>query len=115
MPAYIFYDPLDNEEVMRLYKQGLTDEEIAYKFRVEREKISSWRWRRGLSANKPKQQEDDGYAADINKCRKCEYWRGTHSYNSPYKCCHFLLETGRRRERGEGKVCLSYTKRFSHG
>ena len=111
MPAYIFYEPLDSEEIMRLYKQGLTDEEIAYKFRVEKEKISKWRWRRGLTANKPK-PVSDVCVADIKKCRKCEYWRGIHSFTAATKCCHHLLETGRCRERGDGNKCLSYTARL---
>ena len=112
MPAYLFYNPIDNEDTMQLYRQGLTDEEIAHRCRLDKHQISNWRWRRGLPANIKEEADDDKYPADIKKCRKCEHWRGIHSFTAATKCCHHLLDTGKCRERGEGKKCLSYTARL---
>ena len=112
MPAYLFYNPIDNEDTMRLYRQGLTDEEIAHRCRLDTQQISKWRWRRGLPANIKEEEDDDKYPADIKKCMKCAYWQGIHSFTAATKCCHHLLITGRCREKGEGKECLSYTARL---
>lgn len=110
MPAYLYYTKIDTEETMRLYKEGLTDAEIAEKFRVQRTSVSEWRRRKGLPPN-IKEKVDDVYAADIKKCLKCEYWRGANSNWTELHFCHYMLETGECRKRGDGKKCLSYTRR----
>ena len=112
MPAYLYYNPIDNDDTVRLYQQGLTDEEIARLYHTESRRIAKWRWRKGLPANIKPKPEDDGYAADIKKCRKCEYWRGANGNSSELYFCHHLLSTGKRRQQGEGKECLSYTDRL---
>lgn len=113
MPAYHHYKPIDNTDIMRLYKQGLTDEEIANRCLLDKQRIYKWRWNRGLPANAKTKTEpkDDGYAADIKVCRKCEYWRGANGSSSDMYFCHHLLETGKRRQRGEGKECLSFRRK----
>lgn len=42
-----------------------------------------------------------------DECEGCVYWRGLSPTNaSEGKCCHHLLDTGKRRERF-GDMCLS--------
>lgn len=110
MPAYIYYSNIDNEDTMRLYRQGLTDIEIAEKLRGHYNSIRDWRKRHNLPPN-TKSKESEEYLADIKKCRKCEYWRGANSNSSEMHFCHHLLDTGKCRQRGEGKDCLSFRRK----
>lgn len=110
MPAYLYYNQIDNEDTMRLYMQGLTDAEIAKKCRVPYGTVNNWRNRKGLPPNK-KAKVDDGYPQDVKKCLACLYWQPPHGSSTSFRFCHHLLDTGKRRKRGDGKECLSYTKR----
>lgn len=112
MATCLYYTPIDNEDTMQLYRQGLTDAEVAHKLGVHINTIYNWRKRKGLPANTKEKPSDDDYPADIQKCKKCEYWRGANGSSSDLYFCHHLLSTGKRRQQGEGKECLSYTDRL---
>ena len=45
--------------------------------------------------------------AKTGQCYGCVYWRGiSNTYPGKDRCCHHLLDTGKRRERN-GDRCLS--------
>lgn len=44
--------------------------------------------------------------AETRQCKDCAYWRTLSSANGLGKCCHYLLDTKRMRQR-DGERCLS--------
>ena len=102
MPELGYKNSMDEVRALKLYKNGLVDEQIADALGVSHTTV--WRWRKsnGLQPN-----------SQIGKnCIGCRYWRSGSGAYAGFESsfCHHLLDTNKRRVVEDGE-CKSYTSR----